>query len=117
MSAPPRPRLKSIAATPDGPSAAPQPVDTTAVGAPKVAAEGVRTALRPDPHTSDGRYIVAMLQVSAPYQATPTATSQCLCGRHRTAVGERQVLALIADHTAHRDACPLRTPQEGSAAA
>ncbi|MFF8591979.1 hypothetical protein ACF061_11110 [Streptomyces sp. NPDC015220] len=47
----------------------------------------------------------------------PTATSWCACGWDRSAVGHRRVLALITDHTAHRDACPLRNPKEGRAAA
>ncbi|WP_367323531.1 hypothetical protein [Streptomyces sp. HUAS ZL42] len=116
MSTPPRLSLKSITETPSGPSAAPQPVDTTAVGAPKVAArKGVRTC--PDPQQGDGRYPVAWLHIRAPYGATPSATSTCLCGRHRTAVGERRVHALITDHTAHRDNCPLRAPREGRTAA
>ncbi|MDN3024851.1 hypothetical protein [Streptomyces sp. S.PB5] len=45
------------------------------------------------------------------------ATSKCLCGRDRSAIGRRKVLALIADHTTHRDVCPLRTTQEGRNAA
>ncbi|MET7731204.1 hypothetical protein ABZT02_07525 [Streptomyces sp. NPDC005402] len=81
------------------------------------ARKGVRTAVGPDPQAGDGRYPVAWLSISAPRGATPTATSKCLCGRDRSAVGHRRVLALIADHTAHRDTCPLRTPQEGRAAA
>ncbi|MCX4858977.1 hypothetical protein [Streptomyces canus] len=118
MSAPPRPSLKSIPDTRTGPQAAPQAVDTTAVGEPTGAArKGVRSAVRPDPKGGDGRYPVAWLTINAPRGATPTATSKCLCGRDRSAVGQRRVLALIADHTAHRDTCPLRTPQEGRAAA
>ncbi|WP_258539615.1 hypothetical protein [Streptomyces ipomoeae] len=97
---------------------APQPVGTPAVGEPKGAAEGVPIAVRPDPQTGgDGRYPVAWLHIVAPRGATPTATSKCLCGRDRSAVGRAKVLALIDDHTAHRDTCPLRTPQEGRAAA
>ncbi|MEE6269506.1 hypothetical protein V2E29_28225 [Streptomyces diastatochromogenes] len=53
----------------------------------------------------------------APRGATPTATSKCLCGWDRSAVGQRRVLALIEAHTAHRDTCPLRTHQEGTEAA
>ncbi|OPG10391.1 hypothetical protein B1R27_03115 [Streptomyces sp. GKU 895] len=60
---------------------------------------------------------MAWLHVRAPHGATPTATSKCLCGRNRSAVGHRRVLALIADHTAHRDTCSLRIPQEGRRAA
>ncbi|MFI6561317.1 hypothetical protein [Streptomyces sp. NPDC050534] len=118
MSTPRRPRLKSITPTPDGPPDAPQPEGTTAVGAPKVAArKGVRTACDPDPQQGDGRYPVAWLHIRAPYGATPSATSTCLCGRHHTAVGAPRVHALIADHTAHRDNCPLRAPREGRPAA
>jgi hypothetical protein len=118
MTAPSRPSLKSITATPSGLQAARQAVDTTTAGGPKVAArKGVRTAVGPDPQAGDGRYPVAWLTITAPRGAVPTATSKCLCGRDRSAVGHRRVLDLIADHTAHRDTCPLRIPQEGRAAA
>lgn len=117
MNTPPRPPLKSITRTPADQHAAQPAVPQTAVGEPKGAArKGVRTALRPDPQAGDGRYPVAWLRITAPYGATPTATSTCLCGRDRRAFGERHVLALIADHEHHRDTCPLRTPQEGRAA-
>ncbi|WP_328450738.1 hypothetical protein OG780_22010 [Streptomyces sp. NBC_00386] len=117
MSTRPHSPLKSITTTPDGPHAAAQPVDTTAVGEPKGVAEGVPIAVRPDPHPGDGRYAVAWLTICAPRDAIPTATSKCLCGRDRSAVGRPRVLALIADHEAHRETCPLRTTQEGRAAA
>lgn len=95
-----------------------QPVDTTAVGGPKVAArQGVPSALRPNPHRGDGHYPIAWLHISAPRGAVPTATSKCACGRDRSAVGHAQVRALINSHTAHRDLCPLRNSQEGRAAA
>ncbi|WP_149825957.1 hypothetical protein [Streptomyces tailanensis] len=60
---------------------------------------------------------MAWLHIRAPRGATPTATSTCLCGRDRSAVGHRKVHALIADHEAHRHLCPLRTTQEGRNAA
>ncbi|MFF0034508.1 hypothetical protein ACFYS7_41720 [Streptomyces avermitilis] len=60
---------------------------------------------------------MAWLRIAAPRGATPTATSKCLCGWDRSAVGHRKVLALIDDHAAHRDTCPLRSFQEGRAAA
>ncbi|MFF0967580.1 hypothetical protein ACWDQO_01760 [Streptomyces sp. NPDC003703] len=88
------------------------------MGGPKVAArQGVRTTLRPDPRPGDGRYPVAWLHISTPRGATPTATSRCLCGWDRSAVGHTRVLALIDAHTTHRDTCPLRTTQEERAAA
>lgn len=64
------------------------------------------------PPRGDGRFPVAWLCIRAPRGTTPTATSKCLCGRDRSAVGHPKVHALIADHEAHRDACPLRTTQE-----
>ncbi|MEU9537484.1 hypothetical protein [Streptomyces mirabilis] len=117
MTAPSHPPLKSITTTPAGPHAAPQPVDTTAAGEPKGVAEGVPIAVRPDPQQGCGRYPVAWLHICAPRGAVPTATSKCLCGRDRSAVGKARVLALIADHEAHRDECPLRTPQKRRTAA
>jgi hypothetical protein len=103
-----------------GPQAASQPVDTTAVGDPKVAArKGVLSALRPDPQTGDGRTPVAWLRIAAPtsWMRVFLAESWCSCGRHRKARGKADVLQLIADHTAHRTVRPLRTVQEGRAAA
>lgn len=118
MNAPARPSLKSIAPAPDHPRAAVQGTAPAAVGEPEGAArKGVRTALRSDPQVGDGRYPVAWLHISAPRGATPTATSRCLCGWDRSAVGQRRVLALIEMHTAHRTTCPLHTNQEGRAAA
>lgn len=113
------PPTKSLPATTYRPHAAPQPVDATAVGGPKGAArKGVPSAVRPDPQAGDGRRPVAWLHIAAPRGATPTATSKCACGRDRSAVGHRHVLALITDHTTHRAACPRRTTsQEGRAAA
>lgn len=88
------------------------------VGESEVAArKGVLSALRPNGQTGDGRYFVAWLSISAPYDATPTARSTCLCGWDRRAFGARKVLALITDHADHREYCPLRAPQEGRTAA
>lgn len=112
------PPLKSVHAATTDPRAAGPAVPPAAVGEPTGAArKGVRTAVSPDPQAGDGRYPVSWLHIRAPRGATPTATSTCLCGRDRSAVGHKRVLALIADHEAHRNACPLRNPQEGRAAA
>ncbi|MFE2886308.1 hypothetical protein [Streptomyces sp. NPDC059272] len=114
MSAPTRPLLKSLPAHHSGPRAAAQAALGPAVGEPTSAArKGVRSAVGPDSKQGDGRYPVAWLRISVPRGAVPTATSKCLCGRDRSAVGHTKVLALIEDHTAHRDVCPLRTNQEG----
>ncbi|MCW7986257.1 hypothetical protein XF35_12635 [Streptomyces platensis subsp. clarensis] len=52
---------------------------------------------------------MAWLHITAPgHGAIPTGTSKCLCGRDRSAVGHRKVLALIEDHHTHRTTCPQR---------
>ncbi len=109
--------LKSNTRAPAGPRAARSPAPLATVGEPEgVARQGVRTAPSSGPH-DDGRRPIAWLHVVAPRGATPTATSRCACGRDRSAIGKPRVLSLIDDHTAHRDVCPLRNPQEGRAAA
>lgn len=117
MNTPSRPLLKSITGTPTVPRPAEPAAPRTAVGDRKGVAEGVPTAVRPDPYPGDGRYPVAWLSICAPRGATPTATSKCLCGWDRSAIGHTRVHALVQAHTDHRDACPLRTPQEGRTAA
>ncbi len=98
----------------NGPQGAVQGPPQPHAGEPKVAArKGVLSALRPDPQQGDGRYPLAWLHISAPQGATPSATSRCECGWHRRAFGRKRVLALIDDHTDHREHCPLRNPQEG----
>jgi hypothetical protein len=117
MNAPPRIPLEGHPASATSPRAAEPDTPPTAVGGRKVVAEGVLSALRHDPQQGDGRYPVAWLHISVPRGAVPTATSRCLCGWDRSAIGHKRVLALITDHEAHRDLCPLRAPQEGRAAA
>lgn len=107
MSEDPRSSLKSLPVTPTGPGSAEPAPATTGSGALKVVAEGVPSSLRPDPHTPDGRYIVAVLTVCAPRGAVPTGHSKCECGHDRSAVGQGNVLALIQLHTDHRTVCPL----------
>ncbi|WP_330320537.1 hypothetical protein OG927_19490 [Streptomyces clavifer] len=116
MSPQQRQDLKSLPATPTNPSIAEPAPAGSGSGAPKVVAEGVPTAVRPDQHTGDSRYPIAWLTITAPRGAVPTATSVCECGRNRFAAGHRKALALIEDHTRHRDLCSLRTHQEGAAA-
>ncbi|MFJ9027295.1 hypothetical protein ACIRQP_01970 [Streptomyces sp. NPDC102274] len=106
------PRLEGPTAATDHPRSAEPALAPSGSSAPKVAAEGVPTAVRLDPQQGDGRHPVAWLRITAPKGATPTAASWCACGRDLFAAGHRKVLALIADHTAHRDTCPLRSPQE-----
>lgn len=113
------PPTKSLTST-GRPVAAPQPVDTAAVGEPTGAAEGVPVAVRSDPSRDDGRRPVAWLHVTAPpsWSITPSARSWCTCGYERRAVGRAAVLQLIAAHGEHRTACPLLTSvSEGRTAA
>ncbi|MFJ5267095.1 hypothetical protein [Streptomyces sp. NPDC088358] len=117
------PPLKSIPTTPDSPHDAAQPVDTTAVGAPRGVAEGVPTAVRPDPHpgsTGDPTPERPGIRIFAPpvyrhpndggrwskrYGGTPTAACACPCGLTGAATGALAVAALVADYDAHRSAC------------
>ncbi|MBT2393089.1 hypothetical protein J7E87_27545 [Streptomyces sp. ISL-1] len=117
MSTRPHPPLEGQRATPTGAHAAEQAPLRLVIGEPKGVAEGVPSAVRPDPHEADGRYPVAWLHITAPGRGVfPAATSKCACGRDRSAVGHRKVHDLIADHTAHRDLCLLRSFQEGRTA-
>lgn len=80
--------------------------------APKVVAEGAVSSVRPGPRPADGRRPVAWLHIITPsdWSMPPRAYSRCDCGRNLSARGRARVLALIDDHTAHRDLCPLRQP-------
>ncbi|QKW50946.1 hypothetical protein [Streptomyces buecherae] len=113
----PTPPLKSPPRTTTDPRPAIAAGATEGRSAPKNAAEGVLSALRPNPRPSTERRPVAWLSIYAPGRATPTARSWCACGRDRFAAGHKRAAALIADHAAHRALCPLRNCQEGRAAA
>ncbi|GAA1288139.1 hypothetical protein GCM10009579_59460 [Streptomyces javensis] len=116
MNTPRRPHLKSIPSTTDQPRPAEPGLAPDGRGAPRnVGRKAVPSALRSDQQQGDGRYPAAWLHITAPpdHRATPTAHSWCACGRDRSAIGRRRVLALIADHEAHKPACPLRSSQEG----
>ncbi|MDJ0346272.1 hypothetical protein [Streptomyces sp. PH10-H1] len=118
MTAPgPRPGLKSFPTTPDQPGPAEPARAPSGSGAPKVVAEGVRTAVVPDPHTptdSDPRLrVVAVLHVIAPSdrKAIASGRSWCECGYQRQAVGRANTEQLILAHKRHQAACPLINPQ------
>ncbi|MEU0352397.1 hypothetical protein ABZ302_37110 [Streptomyces sp. NPDC006237] len=130
------PALDCPTVRPIRPYAAPQAVDTAAVGEPKSAArKGVRTS--PDPHTADpddptperpGLRIYAPpvyrhhydgARWSKRYGDTPTAAYACHCGQTGTATGPKSLAALVAEYDAHKSGCtgsPAATP-EGRAAA
>ncbi|MGW3416641.1 hypothetical protein [Streptomyces phaeochromogenes] len=110
-------------------SAAPQPVDTPAVGVPKGAArQGALSALRSEKFRSDeARHSTPDptpdqpgIRIYAPpvYRDhwdgarwskrpgdTPNAACACACGQTGTATGAPKVAALAAEYAAHRSAC------------
>ncbi|MCX5607898.1 hypothetical protein OHB39_09985 [Streptomyces sp. NBC_00047] len=111
------PPAKSPSATPTSIRPADRAPAEGGSGAPKVVAEGVPSAVRPDPRRDDGRRPVAWLHINAPGRGvTPSARSWCQCGRDLFAAGQTRALALIADHTRHRALCTLLVSQEGKAA-
>lgn len=113
MSAPPNPPLKRQSSSPAShPRAAGPAPAPSGRSAPEVVAVGVRIAVRPDPRPVPEQRVIGGLRITAPRGAAPTAASWCVCGRDLFAAGHRQVLALIADHTAHRDICPRHTGRE-----
>ncbi|MFJ2005822.1 hypothetical protein [Streptomyces chartreusis] len=128
MNTPSRPHLKSIPDTPEGPPAAPQPVDRAAVGEPKGAArKGVVTALRSkgfrtsDIHPSaDPTPEQPGIRIYAPpvyrdhYDGArwskrqgdiPNATYACPCGQTGRAKGRDSVAALVHEYAAHTSGC------------
>ncbi|MGW1027815.1 hypothetical protein ACWD4J_29690 [Streptomyces sp. NPDC002577] len=116
MSAPRLLSLKSATSAPRGPLAAPQPVDTTAVGEPKGAArKGVRTAPVSDPHTVTITGITPGLHVR--FTSLPVADWLCGCGHHERAVGRTAVTELTT--RVRVGVCPhdIAPAQEGRAAA
>ncbi|MET7621436.1 hypothetical protein [Streptomyces sp. NPDC005408] len=117
MSTPHPPRPKSLVSAATGPRVAQLAAVPAGVGEPKGVAEGVPTAVRPEPQPVDGRYFVAWLHVVAPRGGTPTATSKCACGRDRSAVGRDNVRDLVHEHDMHRENCPLRSTTEEREAA
>lgn len=112
MTAPASPPLKRLTGTIDQPSTAEPSGAPAGSSAPKVVAEGVPSAVLPDSRPADGRRPVAWLHIITPsdWSMPPRAFSRCDCGRNLSARGRARVLALIADHTAHRELCPLRHP-------
>ncbi|MFE9060461.1 hypothetical protein [Streptomyces violaceusniger] len=120
MTRAPHPPIKSLPSTPDRPRPAePGPASGGRSAPRNVGRKAVPSALRSDQQQGDGRYPIAWLHITAPpdRRAVPTAHSWCACGHDRSAIGRPRVLALIADHEAHKTSCPLRTPQEGATAA
>jgi hypothetical protein len=106
--------LKSIAGTPDGALAAPQPVDAAAVGEPKGAArQGVVIALRSDPQPVTVAGITPGLQIRT--RGVPVADWLCACGHHERALGKAAVTELQA--RVRVGVCPHTAATEGRHAA
>ncbi|MFF8968621.1 hypothetical protein [Streptomyces sp. NPDC014995] len=136
MSTPPRPSLKSVTPTPDGPTGAVPAAPRRAEGAPRGAArKGVVTALRSNQHTDTFPTPDRPgIRISAPpvyrhhwdgarwskrYGSTPTAAYACACGETGTATGPEDMAALVADYDYHQSTCTgtPAAPTEGRAAA
>ncbi|WP_328620975.1 hypothetical protein [Streptomyces sp. NBC_00354] len=101
-----------------GPRSAEPAPTTDASSAPMGAAEGVVSALRPEPQGGDGRRTVGwhvMRALNA--RTTPTVRSWCVCGRNLGAVGYTAGGQLIDDHEDHRANCPEQASQEDRRAA
>lgn len=112
------PRLKSITGTPAGTRPAEPAPAGPASGAPSVVAEGVLSAVGPHQQVTTQR-LIGWLHIAAPADRNgiARATSHCECGRHLTAHGRTDVLALIASHHEHRTVCPLHNAPERRRAA
>ena len=86
------PRLKSLTA----PATRPRPAEPAGApagsSAPKVAAEGVPSAVLPDPHTVTISGILPGLQVKL--TGIPVADWLCRCGHHERAHGKAAVIEL-----------------------
>ncbi|WP_221348673.1 hypothetical protein [Streptomyces beigongshangae] len=114
MTSHPDPLLKSIPGTPTGSGPAEPAAPATGRGAPKVAAEGVRTALVLDPEAVAVSGICPGLRVR--FTRPPVADWLCACGHHERARGRAAVTALTTRVIV--GICLHDTPaQEGRAAA
>ncbi|MFD9032652.1 hypothetical protein ACFVZW_16095 [Streptomyces sp. NPDC059567] len=118
MSDHPNPPLKSNTPTTDRPAVAEQPRHLRAVGASKVVAEGVPSALLPNPSDPTPDQPGIRIHAAPVYRShydgarwstrtdgTPTAAYACACGQTGTATGANSVAALVPEYTAHKTAC------------
>ncbi|MEU9701967.1 hypothetical protein [Streptomyces sp. NPDC047981] len=118
MTTPPPPPLKSHTPASDGPSVAEQPRHLRAVGAPRGVAEGVSSALLPNPSDPTPEQPGIRIYAAPVYRShydgarwstrtdgTPTAAYACSCGQTGYATGLSTVAALVAEYTAHKTAC------------
>ncbi|MEW1752077.1 hypothetical protein [Streptomyces angustmyceticus] len=83
-------------------------------GAPKVVAEGVLPAVRPDlrqttPCDQDPEFLGVHIVAPPDWSAPTSATASCPCGYQRSARGRSAVLRLVEDYTEHKTTCPHHT--------
>lgn len=105
MTAAPNPRLKSLPAIPSSPQAAIPAAAPVTGGEPKGVAEGVRSAVLPDPHTVTVTGIRRGLTVRGlGRNQIPAADWLCVCGHHERARGQGRVTELTT--RARVDHCP-----------
>ncbi|MET9998841.1 hypothetical protein ABZ069_18095 [Streptomyces microflavus] len=113
MNTPPRSTLKSLPSTTTGPRIAEPAPRASGSGAAKVVAEGVPTAVLPDPRTVTG--IRPGLSVRGLERGGfPVADWLCACGHHERARGRRAVIELNARATVGH--CPHTTQTRRTAA-
>ncbi|WP_329305291.1 hypothetical protein [Streptomyces anulatus] len=108
MTPAPNPRLKSLPATPNTPQAAKPAAARMPGGEPKGVAEGVRSAVLPDPHTVTVTGIRPGLTVRGlGRNQIPAADWLCACGHHERARGRNAVTELTTrvrvDHCPHTE--------------
>ncbi|MGW1434664.1 hypothetical protein ACWD7M_05455 [Streptomyces griseus] len=105
MTTAPNLRLKSLPATPNTPQAANVAAAPATGGEPKGVAEGVRSAVLPDPHTVTVTGIRPGLTVRGlGRNQIPTVDWLCACGHHERARGRNAVTDLTT--RARVDHCP-----------
>ncbi|MFJ7410094.1 hypothetical protein ACIQWZ_04665 [Streptomyces sp. NPDC098077] len=105
MTTAPNHRLKSLPATPNTPQAANVVAARMTGGEPKGVAEGVRSAVLPDPHTVTVTGIRPGLTVRGlGRNQIPAADWLCACGHHERARGRDRVTDLTT--RARVDHCP-----------
>lgn len=105
MNTPPRPPLKSLPVPTDRTRSAEPARAPSGSGAPKVAAEGVLSALRPDPHQPTQEPVFYGLHIVAEPKWRISVTAACHCGYRRHAKGRAAVVPLIEDYTSHMKTC------------
>ncbi|MFJ7059607.1 hypothetical protein ACIQVA_18055 [Streptomyces microflavus] len=105
MTTAPNHRLKSLPATPNTPQAANPAAGPPGSGVPKGVAEGVRSAVLPDPHPITVTGIRPGLTVRGlGRNQIPAADWLCACGHHERARGRDRVTDLTT--RARVDHCP-----------